>query len=145
MSFSVFSLLCLFHIPLLCPCTQALQLDRRQIDVPRALPSVQVSWAHPKGSLRLSGHGDHQEKLLVLQWLTFLGWVSLPGLYGFVSCGTRLVPQLQECPDGIITPPHTTVKEIISWLCLLLVSRSSRGWGGRRWRQGQTVVLHTLR
>lgn len=26
-----------------------------------------------------------------------------------------------------------------------LVSGSSRGWGGRRWTQGQTMVLHTLR
>lgn len=56
------------------------------MDVPTAHPSVQVSWAHPKGSLILSGHGDHQEKLL--QWLKFLWWISLPGLYGFVSCGT---------------------------------------------------------
>lgn len=47
------------------------------MDVPTA---VQVSGAHPKGSSRLSGHGDRQEKHLVLQWLKFLCWVSLPGL-----------------------------------------------------------------
>lgn len=36
------------------------------------------------------------------------------GCYGFISCGTGFVSQLQEHLDGIITPPRPTVKEIIS-------------------------------
>lgn len=84
------------------------------MDVPTGHPSVQVSWTHPKGSPRLSGHGDHQEKFLVLQWLKFLCWVSLPGLLWLLLLWHRACAPAPGDPDGIITPPRTTVKEIIS-------------------------------